>query len=73
MKAQQRQRICKDFLRMQHGAALDAMQASAMMRKVWGIKIDHHEFTDALEYLVQNQEATRTGTGPDRFTTYLIN
>ena len=55
MKTQQ---VCKDFLRMQKGAELDAMEAARLMNDVWGIRVDWHEMSYALDYLRHFNEAT---------------
>ena len=69
MKTQQ---LCKDFLRMRKGTEVEAMQASQLMNQHWGILVDWHEMSDALEYLVRSWEARREGTGPDGLTMYFL-
>ena len=67
MKTQQ---VCKDFLRMQKGRELDAMEAMRLMSDVWGIKVDHHEMSYALDYLHRTGDAKLTKVGG--FQRYLI-
>jgi len=67
MKTQQ---VCKDFLRMQKGVELDAMIAARLMNDVWGIRVDWHEMSYALDYLRHSNEATCTKLGG--FQRYII-
>lgn len=69
MKTQQ---LIRDFLRMQTDTLLDPIMASLGMRDVWGISIDWHEFTEALEYLVRSGDAEHAGHSSDRMSLYLI-
>ena len=68
MKTQQ---VCKDFLRMQKGREFDAMEAMRLMNDTWGIKVDHHEMSYALDELHRHEEATLTKIGG--FQRYIIN
>ena len=58
---------------MRKGVELDAIKASQLLYEDWGIRIDWHEMSDALEYLVRSKEACRTETGPYGLPMYLIN
>ena len=64
--------LCRDFLRARRGQEFEAIQAASAMYSEWGIKVDWHEMSDALESLVRDNEAARCGTGPDRLTVYRI-
>ena len=70
MKTQQ---VCKDFLRRKKGVVMDAMIASRMMRDEWGIDVDWHEMSHALDYLSRSLEATPTGARRDGIIEYIIN
>ena len=63
--------VCKDFLRMQKGAELDAMEASHLMVEVWDIRVDWHEMAEALDYLHRCGSADCTKLGG--YQRYLIN
>ena len=65
--------VCKDFIRHYcKGQVVDSIQASLQLEDVWGLKVDWHEMTNALEALTQSDEAERSGEGPDRHAYYLI-
>ena len=67
MKTQQ---VCKDFLRMQTGRELDAMEAARLIDDVWDIKVDWHEMSYALDYLYNSKEADCVQAGG--FCRYII-
>jgi hypothetical protein len=67
VKAQQ---LCRDFLRMQKGKLLDAMQARRAMTEHWGLTLDWHEFATALDHMASCGEATITK--PGGYVEYLI-
>lgn len=69
MKTQQ---VCKDFLRRKTGAVVDAMIASRMIQDEWGIVVDWHEMSYALDYLNRSLEATPTGVRHDGMIEYII-
>lgn len=64
--------VCKDFLRMQHGVEVDPIKAAMLMLEIWGIRVDWHEMSDALEYLANAKDATRTGRTRDGMSKYII-
>jgi len=64
------QKVCRDFLRMQKGRELDAIQAARLMKEVWGISVDHHEMSYALDQLRNSKEASITR--PGGFAVYII-
>ena len=66
------QQVCKDFLRMRRGAIFDGVSAAQMLNEHWGIKVDWHEMSYALDYLERSQEAERTGIPRDGMITYII-
>lgn len=65
--------LCKDFIRLQKGKTLDAFQASIEMINVWGIGIDWHEFSFALDELSRTNEVTQTGHTAGGACVYLVN
>ena len=73
MSDQKTNQMIRDFLRMQRGRTLDGILASRLMNDIWGIKIDWHEFSSALDTLATNGEATRQSGQPGSLIKYLIN
>lgn len=72
-KREQAQQLCKDFLRMQKGRVFDPIQAVNEMAERWGVRVDWHEMSDALEYMVDmTLEADRITKSADGFWAYMI-
>lgn len=58
------QALCKDFVRLHLQDKLvpyDPIQASVYMNNVWGIRLDWHEMSMALDILNSNGEVTLVG------------
>jgi hypothetical protein len=66
-----KQELCRDFLGMQGGRALDAIEAANAMNERWGIRVDWHEMAYALDELERRGEATRIPGGRE-LTRYYI-
>ena len=72
MNGRQKRQICRAFLELQKGSVLDAMEAMLRMSDQWGVRVDWHEFSDALDEMVRYDMATVVGLGAGRFVEYLI-
>ena len=69
----QTQQLCRDFLQYKKkGVVVEPIMASQMMNDDWGVYVDWHEMSEALEFLAECSQATRTGTTIERLTAYLI-
>ena len=69
----QRELLCKDFVRMYCKCQeVDAITVTCKLREWWGVDIDWHEMTNALESMEQHQGVERTGTSGERMAVYLV-
>jgi len=57
---------------MEKGSILDAPAASYKMFDLWGIKVDWHEFSEAMDAMTRTGEAAEVGQTRDGRITYLI-
>ena len=65
--------MVRQFITIYHQhKEIDAIQVTRNMYHKWGLSADWHPVADVLEIMTQRNEAHMVGTGPDRFTLYVI-
>ena len=67
------QKMCADFLRARSGSIYEAIQAASAMLREWGVRVDWHEMSDALDAMESRGEASRSSYGADGLVEYVIN
>jgi hypothetical protein len=71
-RRQQRQ-LCLDYLtHVAKGARVDSMGAAIAMQTRWGVRVDWHEMSAALEELKRCEEAVYDGWGHDGQQCYIV-
>lgn len=64
--------MARDFLTyLCRGQILDCMMAARKMADIWGVKLDHHYFSDAMDWMEYCGQVRRVNRN-EEFTKYLI-
>lgn len=65
-------RLCTGYLLNHPGSSFTSISASQSLRHAWGVTVDWHEMSSALDALQRQDLATPTGRSFDRQIEYQI-